>query len=1109
MKRALIRSRAHLAVVAVLLLSLVSGLVGKETPAAYAATTTYQAESAMLSGGAAVATDHAGFTGSGFVGGYTDANKGAASTRFTISAVVGNNTVNLRYANGTGSAKTLSLYVNGTRLRQTSLPATANWDSWGTQAEAVTLNAGSNTIDYRFDTVDLGNVNVDNITVTDQAPPPPAGSGEAESAALAGGAVVATDHTGFTGTGFVGGYIDANRGLASTTFTVSAASAGDHSAALRYANGIGSARTLSLYVNGMKLRQISLLASANWDTWVTAAETVTLNAGSNTLSYRFDAADSGNVNLDALSVTKIATPPPPIEGSTISAPGGKCVEVAGEDTGGNNAPVQLWDCQPTAVDQHWTLTGGTLKTLARCLGTVANGTANGALISLLDCNGSTGQQWVPQADGTLKNPASGRCLDANGLTANGTRLRIFDCSASATQQFSSVGFPPVNPVGGATYEAEKAFVSGGAKTASGLAGASQSAYVDGFTSVGARVIFGVNSSAAASQSVELRYSNPSAARTLSVYVNGAKVQVVSLAGTGSASTWATAASTLGLRSGFNTITYQLDSGDTGVVNIDFFRLPNGPVMAARGATLPYEEFEAENGSTNAATIGPDRTYLTQASEASARKAVKLTSNGQYVQFTLAKAANSIVIRYSVPDSVNGADTTPSLGLYTNGTRIKSVPMTTRYSWVYGSYPYNNNPANGAGHHFFDEVRVLTAGMPAGTVVKLQKDVPDTAANYVIDLVDFEQVDTAFPMPAGLLSAASFGAVADDGADDTAALNSAIAGAKSQGKSLWIPAGRFDINARINVDHVTIRGAGPWYSILHGLSGKGGLFATGDQVGLFDLAIDGDATYRDDGAFDTAIEGNFGAGSMVQNVWMEHAKVGMWIDSGTNGLSVSGVRIRDTWADGVNIHSNVRNAQVVQSSIRNTGDDGLAMFSESAPVTESAFLFNSVQLPMLANSIGIYGGSGNRAEDNVLSDTVTGSAGLAISTRFGIPFSGTTTAARNTLIRTGGLEQNWNTKFGAIWVYADPARSDITTPVVISDNEVLDSTYSGLLISFNRTVTNLTLDRNRIDGAGTFGIEIQSAGWANFSNVTVANAAAGGLSVSGGFDVRRGPGNSGF
>ncbi|MGI5185121.1 ricin-type beta-trefoil lectin domain protein [Dactylosporangium sp. CA-152071] len=51
-------------------------------------------------------------------------------------------------------------------------------------------------------------------------------------------------------------------------------------------------------------------------------------------------------------------------------------------------------------------------------------------------HGVGGQQWTQQADGSLRNPQSGRCLDSpNGATANGTALRIWDCNGSAAQQF--------------------------------------------------------------------------------------------------------------------------------------------------------------------------------------------------------------------------------------------------------------------------------------------------------------------------------------------------------------------------------------------------------------------------------------------------------------------------------------------------------------------------------------------------------------------------------------------------------------------------------------------------------------------------------------------------
>ncbi len=126
---------------------------------------------------------------------------------------------------------------------------------------------------------------------------------EAEDAALSGGAGKNTDHTGYTGSGFVDGYGTSG---ATTTFTVNAAAAGTHQAKLRYSNGpypTARAKTISLYVNNSKVKQINLASTANWDTWATHTESVTLNAGNNTIAYKVDTGDYGYVNLDNLTVT--------------------------------------------------------------------------------------------------------------------------------------------------------------------------------------------------------------------------------------------------------------------------------------------------------------------------------------------------------------------------------------------------------------------------------------------------------------------------------------------------------------------------------------------------------------------------------------------------------------------------------------------------------------------------------------------------------------------------------------------------------------------------------------------------------------------------------------
>ncbi|MCP2324045.1 hypothetical protein HDA40_002552 [Hamadaea flava] len=140
----------------------------------------------------------------------------------------------------------------------------------------------------------------------------------------------------------------------------------------------------------------------------------------------------------------------PAGSGTISGPGGKCVDVAGDDVGVNAAAVQLWDCQAAAVDQHWRHNADlSLSTLGRCLDIVGNGTGQGTQVQLWDCNGVGGQKWVQQADGSLRNPQSGRCLDSpSGATANGTRLQIWDCNGSGAQKFTANGGGPIVGPGG-------------------------------------------------------------------------------------------------------------------------------------------------------------------------------------------------------------------------------------------------------------------------------------------------------------------------------------------------------------------------------------------------------------------------------------------------------------------------------------------------------------------------------------------------------------------------------------------------------------------------------------------------------------------------------------
>jgi beta-glucanase (GH16 family) len=124
-------------------------------------------------------------------------------------------------------------------------------------------------------------------------------------------------------------------------------------------------------------------------------------------------------------------------GQPVIGPGGKCVDVAGDDTGSDGTAVQLWDCQSGAKDQHWTWSGQTLQTLGKCLDIAGGVSAAGTKLQLANCNGGGYQNWVKQSDGSMQNPTTGRCIDSpSGATANGTRLQIWDCNGTAAQKFS-------------------------------------------------------------------------------------------------------------------------------------------------------------------------------------------------------------------------------------------------------------------------------------------------------------------------------------------------------------------------------------------------------------------------------------------------------------------------------------------------------------------------------------------------------------------------------------------------------------------------------------------------------------------------------------------------
>ncbi|MFF5052437.1 CARDB domain-containing protein [Micromonospora sp. NPDC000663] len=575
------------------------------------------------------------------------------------------------------------------------------------------------------------------------------------------------------------------------------------------------------------------------------------------------------------------------------------------------------------------------------------------------------------------------------------------------------------------------------------------------------------------------------------------------------------------------------------------------IVVGRGAAVPYVSYEAEAGRYQGTLLEADplRTFghTNFASESSGRKSVRLTSTGQFVEFTSANQANAMVVRNSIPDAPGGGGTEATISLYVNDVFSRKLTLSSKHSWLYGNTDgpeaLTNTPQADARRLFDESNALLAQSYPAGTRFKLQRDAGDTASFYVIDMIDLEQVAPPATQPAGCTSITQYGAVPNDGIDDTAAIQRAVTDDQNGVIScVWIPAGQWrqeqkiltddplnrGTHNQVGISNVTIRGAGMWHSQLYTLTEPqnvvGGInhphegnfgFDIDKNTQISDIAIFGSGRIRGgDGNAEggVGLNGRFGTGTKISNVWIEHANVGVWVGRDydnipelwgpADGLEFTGMRIRDTYADGINFSNGTRNSRVFNSSFRTTGDDALAVWANPYVkdrnvdiAHDNHFVNNTIQLPWRANGIAIYGGYDNSIENNLIYDTANYPGIMLATDHDPLPFSGTTLIANNGLYRTGGAFWNEDQEFGAITLF--PATRDIVG-VTIRDTDIIDSTYDGIQFKNgggnmpNVAITNVRIDKSN-NGAGILAMS-GARGNATLTNVTITNSADGNVVI---------------
>jgi hypothetical protein len=214
---------------------------------------------------------------------------------------------NLRYR---AANLTIALHGAGTRVGSftidgrpapgNAVPATLSGD----HTVAITLT-GAPGGDRDGDQVpDAQDRCADTAGTVDGCPAP--GHLEAEDALNRGGVKANVNHTGYSGRAFLDGLWAQG---ASSSFTLHRTSSDPVTGAItvRYANANSDTRTMTLSVDGRRVRQVSFpKVSDSWDAWGTATfGDLPLSGRDPVVTLSYEPGDSGSVNLDWLSATPV------------------------------------------------------------------------------------------------------------------------------------------------------------------------------------------------------------------------------------------------------------------------------------------------------------------------------------------------------------------------------------------------------------------------------------------------------------------------------------------------------------------------------------------------------------------------------------------------------------------------------------------------------------------------------------------------------------------------------------------------------------------------------------------------------------------------------------
>jgi hypothetical protein len=218
-----------------------------------------------------------------------------------------------------------------------------------------------------------------------------------------------------------------NNADSTVNFThVNVPTAGTYTVNVRYDNGTGATSTQSVSVNGGTAFSLSYPPTVDWNRYLWAQFTTTLNAGNNTIKFTHS---SSYAELDAIDVYQSGAASYG-EFKLVNRNSGKYLEIPSASTtagtqadqwGDTNNPTQVWRIAPTSSGTSYTLTN---LNSGQLLDVASASKSNGAAAVQEPSSSASSQDWTFSASdsgyGYVTNVDSGLLLEIyQNSTANG------------------------------------------------------------------------------------------------------------------------------------------------------------------------------------------------------------------------------------------------------------------------------------------------------------------------------------------------------------------------------------------------------------------------------------------------------------------------------------------------------------------------------------------------------------------------------------------------------------------------------------------------------------------------------------------------------------------